>query len=142
MPAEALVTHFPGVAVDHDSRRWFEGLLEGRLLVNRCGDCGRWHLPPLPRCPTCGSAAVAATEVSGRGTVYSVVVFPAAEAPDEAALVMVELDEQEGLRLTAAWSGPPGEARIGRRVEVAWPEPGQDPFPAFGPARAGENGAP
>jgi len=134
IPAEELVARFPDVRIDLDSRAWFEGLLEHRLLVNRCTDCGRWHHPPLPRCPGCWSSAVTATEVAGRGTVFSVVGFPGAGDGDAVALVVVDLDEQDGLRLTTAWAGDPAEARIGRRVVAVWPGSGASPFPAFGPA--------
>lgn len=41
------------------------------LLGARCTACERHHFPASPRCPYCGSDAVAAAQLSGRGTLWA-----------------------------------------------------------------------
>jgi uncharacterized OB-fold protein len=135
---EELVRRFPGQRIDHDNKAMFRGRLEHRLLVNRCGDCGLWHQPPMPICPRCWSANVSPTEVSGRGVIHLAVFLyqgPPAEGVDYSTpypVVTVELDEQEGLRFTSTVVGSPNdEIRIGERVELDWIDRAGMPIPAF-----------
>jgi uncharacterized protein len=140
---ERLRTKFPGASVDHDSAPYFRGLLEHRLLVNRCADCGTWHHPPRALCPACHSEAVAAEPVSGRGVVYLVTLLrqgPRAPGVDYASaphpVVAVELDEQSGLRVTGTVTGcAPTEVRIGQRVRLSWLDRDGCPVLAFTPDR-------
>jgi uncharacterized OB-fold protein len=135
---EELVGRFAGYVLDHDNKAVFRGRLEHRLLVNRCADCGLWHQPPRPMCPRCWSTNVAATEVSGRGTIFMAIFLhqgPPAEGVDYATpypVVTVELDEQEGLRLTSTVVGAPNEEiTIGRRVDLDWIDRAGSPLPVF-----------
>jgi len=135
---EELVGRFAGYVLDHDNKAVFRGRLEHRLLVNRCADCGLWHQPPRPMCPRCWSTNVVATEVSGRGTIFMAIFLhqgPPAEGVDYATpypVVTVELDEQEGLRLTSTVVGAPNEEiTIGRRVELDWIDRAGSPLPVF-----------
>jgi uncharacterized OB-fold protein len=109
-----------------DADAFSAGLLERRLLLNRCRSCGRWHQPPWPSCPDCWSEDVLPTEVSGRGVVHSLAVLRTGDT-----LGVVELDEQEGLRATALLLG--AGSRIGQRVRMAWIDRGGSPVPAFEP---------
>ncbi len=53
---------------------YWEGARRGELLLQRCTVCSTlWH-PPLPRCPSCHSDAVAWVPASGRGRVYTYTV--------------------------------------------------------------------
>ena len=61
---EELWSLFPG-AVDRDSAAHYRGRLRRQLLMNRCADCGTWHAPPKPVCPSCLSDRVEARPVSG-----------------------------------------------------------------------------
>jgi hypothetical protein len=139
-----LVDRFPRVRVDHDNKAYYRGWLERRLLVNRCADCGTWHHPPKPICPRCWSTEVRPTEVGGRGTVYLLMhLHQGAPAPgvDYAAaphpVATVELDEQEGLRITTTIVGcDAGDIEIGMRVTLDWIDRDGVPFPVFRPAGA------
>jgi uncharacterized OB-fold protein len=124
--------------VDADWAAYFEAAAAGRLVLRRCGDCGRLRYPPGAGCQWCASLAFAWTAVAGRGAVYSyAIVVQAIQggfrewAPYP--LVVVELDEQrgepgpdDGLRLVAnlvtADLRPEPEERvaIGARVEVVF----------------------
>jgi uncharacterized OB-fold protein len=133
-----LILRFPGQRIDHDNRAHFEGRLQRRLLMNRCADCGLWHQPPLPICPRCWSTHVVPTEVSGRGTIFLMVLLhqgPPAEGVDYSTpypVVTVDLDEQEGLRFTSTVVGAQNEQiAIGRRVVLDWIERAGAPLPVF-----------
>ncbi|MPY91665.1 MAG: hypothetical protein GEV08_00975 [Acidimicrobiia bacterium] len=129
VPDEGLLDAWPGVRVDADNAAYYAGLLEHRLLVNRCRDCGAWHHPPRSICPRCWSTAVAATEVTGRGRVALFTVLrqgPSRGGADYAAghpLVAVELEEQIGLRVSGTVVDvPPGAITEAMAVELTWPD--------------------
>ncbi|OHU82738.1 Zn-ribbon domain-containing OB-fold protein [Mycobacterium talmoniae] len=74
-----------------------------QLLIEYCGECARWVHPPAGDCPDCG-AALMARPVSGRGTVFTYTVNHHRFNPSLAVpyvIAIVELDEQEGLRVAA-----------------------------------------
>ena len=74
-----------GPDVDLDSRFYWDGLRQHRLLVQRCPACGQYRFPPLPACPTCGTPGGTVVETAARGRVYSwVVVHRALVAREEA----------------------------------------------------------
>lgn len=110
----------PRPARTQDNAFFWEGVEQGRLLVQRCSACGRLQHPPGPMCPACHSLAWEAAQASGRGRVFSYVVFhhppiPPFEYPN--AIVLVELEE--GTRLVSNLVGiDPAEIRIGMPVEV------------------------
>jgi uncharacterized OB-fold protein len=139
MTDEELLARFPGQRIDHDNKDVYRARLERRLLVNRCGDCGLWHQPPRPICPSCWSTNVAPTEVSGRGTIYMAIFLhqgPPATGVDYSAaahpVVTVDLDEQDGLRFTSTVVGSSNEEiAIGRRVELDWIDRDGAPLPVF-----------
>ncbi|HVM67356.1 MAG TPA: OB-fold domain-containing protein [Acidimicrobiales bacterium] len=135
---EELVRLFPGHALSHDNKAAYRGRLERVLLVNRCRACGSWHEPPKPLCPVCWSTDVVPTPVAGTGTIFMAIFLhqgPPAEGVDYATpypVVTVELDEQEGLRVTSTVVGAANEdVRIGRRVRLDWAERGGVPMPVF-----------
>jgi len=54
---------------------YWDGARAGKLLLQRCVQCGHtWH-PPLPICPTCHAANYEWRASSGRGTVYSCTII-------------------------------------------------------------------
>ena len=57
-----------------DTKFFWDGVREHRLLVQRCASCGALRHPPRPMCPACRSLAWETTEATGRGTVYSFVI--------------------------------------------------------------------
>ena len=105
--------------------------------------------PPRPVCPRCHRRDVAWEQASGRGSIVSFTVnhqpwFPGMQVPYVIALV--ELAEQEGLRLTTDLVGcAPEDVRIGMAVrvtfrpvsdDVALPLFEPDPAPAAVPRAA------
>ncbi len=134
---------FPGMSIDRDTVIFFRGLLERRLLLNRCNDCGRWHQPPWPICSVCWSDDVRPTEVRGEGIVHSLAVLhagPPLEGVDYRQgypVAVVELHEQDGLRVVGPVVNCARESlRIGLPVRLTWIERSGAPVPAFEPIRA------
>jgi uncharacterized OB-fold protein len=85
------------------SAPFWAGTARGELLVQACGACGRWRMPPRPMCPHCRSTDVTWEPTSGRGRVWSYIVphpplLPAYSqfAPYNA--IVVELDEDPTIR--------------------------------------------
>jgi uncharacterized OB-fold protein len=127
-----LLQLFAGQPVDQDSIDHYRGLLQRRLLINRCADCGNWHHPPRPICPKCWSLRVRPTEPSGAGTIFLLTFLARGDSPPHP-IATVDLDEQVGLRYTATIEGPakPGEVQVGDCVELTWIERQDREVPAF-----------
>jgi uncharacterized OB-fold protein/acyl dehydratase len=127
----------PRPGTTHDTRFFFDGAKEHRLLIQRCSACGALRHPPQPRCDKCGSYEWDAIESRGRGFVYSFVVnhypqVPAFDYPLPIGLVELE----EGTRLVAQIVDCPIESiTIGMPVEVTWIDADEElSLPAFRPA--------
>ena len=66
------------VKPDPDTKEWWDGTKENRLLVRLCNDCGHKFFPPFPACPGCTSMDLGWHQAEGKGVIYSynVVVQP------------------------------------------------------------------
>jgi len=98
----------PGVVppvTDDDNRFFWQGVAEGRLLLQRCSACGELRHPPGPMCPACLSLDWEAEEANGRGTIYSWVVSHHPTEPDAEPRIVVLVDLEEGVRLVANLQG-------------------------------------
>ncbi|MFG2963712.1 bifunctional MaoC family dehydratase N-terminal/OB-fold nucleic acid binding domain-containing protein [Streptomyces sp. NPDC048288] len=110
----------PRPVVNRDNAGFWEGVAEGRLLIQRCAGCGTLRHPWLPGCNACGSLDWDTVESAGTGTVYSYVVmhhppFPAFDPPY--AVGLIEL--AEGVRMVSNVVGVPyDKVRIGLPVRV------------------------
>ena len=135
-----VLNRYPNAWIDRDSFAMFEGFLEKRLLINQCQECHRFFQPPWPSCPNCWSTDVVPTEVSGKGAIHTFVILHtgALSGVDYVKghpLVVVQLDEQEGLRVTGTMVNCANEdIRIGMPVTLNWVEREGQPVPAFQPA--------
>ena len=81
-----------------DTHPYWEHCAEHELRMQRCEECGHIRFPPSVLCPRCLSEESEWTRLSGRGRVWSWVVFHRAYYPGYAADVpyntaIVELDE-------------------------------------------------
>jgi uncharacterized OB-fold protein len=110
----------PAPGISDDTRFFWDGAREGKLLIQRCKGCGTLRHPPGPVCSSCHSFEWDALQSSGRGTVYSFVVMhypevPPFDYPNPIALVELE----EGTRLVAQLVGvDPSKVEIGQAVQV------------------------
>ena len=102
------------------SEPWFSACAEGRLLIQRCEDCGHYQFYPRVICSSCASSNVQWVEASGKArlTSFSVVrraVSRAYEAPYVVALVEL----QEGPRMMSnIIDVDPQTVRIGAPLSV------------------------
>ena len=135
---EELMDALPGVRLDHDNAPHYRGLLEHRLLINRCDDCGTWHHPPRSVCPRCWSRSVTATDVSGRGTIAMLTFLhqrprrAGGDRNEPYPVVAVELAEQPGLRVAATVvDAAKDDIVLDAPVELAWVERDGRPVAAF-----------
>jgi uncharacterized OB-fold protein len=82
---------------------FWAGTARGELLVQVCGTCGTWRMPPRPMCPVCRSTEVRWEQTSGLGTIWSFAVPHPPLLPAYAALapynvIVVALDENPAIR--------------------------------------------
>jgi uncharacterized OB-fold protein len=107
-----------------DSKPYWDGLAEGRLMIQKCAACGKLRHYPRPVCESCYSMEVTWTQASGRGCVHSWTVAHHAFHPGfkaELPYILALVDLEEGVRMTAQLRGvTPGEMRIGLPVKVAF----------------------
>lgn len=123
----------------HDTRFFWDGLEERKLLIQRCAGCATLRHPPRPMCPRCNALAWEPIAASGRGTVYSFVMPKHPPMPfmgDPYIVALVELDE--GVRLVSNLCDvAPEQATIGMPVELFFAEFDDGlVLPQFRPARA------
>ena len=93
---------FPVPVPDRDTQPFWDGCARGELLIQRCGQCGKWLWQPRPICSRCQTSDPVWTRVSGDGFVASWTVMRPPTLPAFADLVpfvilLVTLDE--GVRL-------------------------------------------
>ena len=113
---------------------WRSGA-DGHLEMQRCAECRSWQHPPNPVCYRCLSRELNFERVSGAGKVYSYTVnhqpwLPHLQEPY--AVIVVELDEQPGLRFVSRLVDTPVEAvTIGMRVRVVFEALSDDLYAPF-----------
>lgn len=107
-----------------DSNPYWEGAKRHEFCLQRCQACGAFRLPPAPLCPECTALGGVWTKVSGRGKVYSFVIFHRAyhkafEKDLPYAVAVIEL--AEGSRLLSNIVGiAPDRIRCDMPVEVTF----------------------
>lgn len=120
----------------HESKPYWDGLTQGRLLLQKCGQCGGLRHYPRPLCDACHSFDVSWVEASGLGTVHSWTISHHAFNPgfrDELPFVLVTVDLAEGVRMLAPLRGvPDAQIRIGLPVRIRFETATADlTLPAF-----------
>ena len=128
----------PVPVVTPESEQYWSAAAAGRLLLNRCDDCGLVYYYPRAHCPDCLSDDVSWIVASGKGEVYSYTVTSVVESwPDEELpLVSAYVELAEGPRmLTAIVNCDPDEVDVGTAVEVTFVPTGEDDvaIPVFEP---------
>ena len=130
----------PVPAFDPLAAFFWESGADGRLRILRCGGCGFYVHPPSHPCPQCFSTEIAPAVVSGDGTVATYTVNVQQWVPGQApySIAVVELDEQQGLRLTSnIVDCDPDEVHIGQRVRVSFIHRNGIYYPVFAPSGGG-----
>lgn len=136
---EELLERYPRLAIDHDSKAYFHGCLERRLVIARCGDCGHYIHFPRRMCPRCWSERVGHEAVSGDGVIHLLCFYhqgrgSAGAFAEPYPVASIELVEQHRLRITSTIVNcAPADIRIGLPVSLAWIDFEGAPVPAFQP---------
>ncbi|WP_448415692.1 Zn-ribbon domain-containing OB-fold protein [Mycolicibacterium sp. XJ1819] len=123
-------------ALHEHNRAFWTGGAQDQLLIAHCGRCARWTSPPAAECPGCGGD-LEPRPVSGRGTVFTHTVNYQPfnpEVPDPYVIAIVELNEQDDLRIAAnIVDCEPDSVYIGMPVEVRFERHDIDGEPVFAP---------
>jgi uncharacterized OB-fold protein len=112
------------------TREFFDGVREGRLIVQRCVACGALSVPPKAVCPDCEGESWSRAELGGDGEVasYTVIRVAPARLAAEAPYVVAVARMTEGVSLLGRLTGVPIDAvRVGLPVRFVMPPAGVDP---------------
>ncbi len=106
------------------SRPYWNAAKRHELALQRCQECGHHRYPAGDTCPRCLSDRLAWVKASGRGTVYSWVVFHQVYHPafaDDAPYAVAVVELEEGARLVSNLVNCKAEdIEIGMPVEVVF----------------------
>ena len=122
-----------------DTKTFWEGCRSQRLTFQKCGDCGHVRWPAAILCPQCHSRNTQWIVSSGRGKVYSFIVYhktfhPAFERELPYVVAIVEMEEGPHL-LSNIVGCSPGEVTCEMPVTVTFEDRGKGfHVPLFRPA--------
>lgn len=111
---------------------FWDGAKAGKLVMQRCNDCGSWIFCPRPICVECNSEKLEWVQMNGKGKVFSFTIIREVVgnalrgfAPD-IPYVTAWVDLDEGPRFCSNIIGCPVESvSIGMPVEVVFEDSGQ-----------------
>jgi len=123
-----------------DTEPYWEYCEKGELRMQKCGNCGHRRFPPSLICPRCLSEDYAWEKLSGRGKVFSWVVFHQVYYPgfaDDVPYNTAIIELEEGPRLHTNIVGCENhDIYIDMLVEVLFEQVDDDIFlPKFKPAQ-------
>jgi uncharacterized protein len=106
------------------SMAYWDGLRDGRLVFQKCDDCGAWLHPPGPVCTRCLSRSLSYQPVSGSGRIYTYTVTHRpmhAEFEADAPYVIAYITLDEGITVVS-WlrNIEPGPGIIGAQVQAVF----------------------
>jgi uncharacterized OB-fold protein len=125
-----------------ETKHFWDGAKQGKLLLQRCGDTGKAYFPPRPFSPYTGTRNVSVFEASGKATLYSYVIHhrPVPGFTPPSAIAVVELEE--GPRLMTNIVGcpqTPEALQLDMPLEVTFEAMDEEiTLPFFRPAPAAE----
>ncbi|MFC4276194.1 Zn-ribbon domain-containing OB-fold protein [Achromobacter aloeverae] len=125
----------PRQGVYVDTRPFWDGISQGRLVLQYCTAAGRFQHYPKPVSAYSGRRTLEWREVSGKGAIYAATVVriagPGVEGRIPLCVATVELDE--GVRIIAnVLNCAPADLAVGKRVRLAIDHLAPDhPYPAF-----------
>lgn len=118
-----------------ETRAFWTGGLDGKLLIMGCKSCGHSIHPPQLICPKCSSEQVEPVESSGRGTIYSFTINHQKWSPDMEVpylVAIIELEDQPRVRITAQIrESDMSDVTIGAEVQVDFEHVDEIAIPFF-----------
>jgi len=123
---------------DADSKPFWEGCRDHKLRFQKCTACGEVRWPPSILCPRCHSQDTQWIESSGRGTIYTFVVYHQAFHPafkEKLPYVVAVVQLEEGpMMITNIVGCPPESLECEMAVQVAWDDVSEEfSLPKFQP---------
>jgi len=102
-------------------REYFEAAAQGRLIIQKCEDCGNTQFPPKALCVSCGQVPDW-IEASGKGKIYTFTVVRRHGVEPFSSLapfVLAMIDIPEGARFMGNITGiDPETTQVGQNVEA------------------------
>jgi hypothetical protein len=127
----------PAPEIAPETAAFWAATAEGRLLLQRCADCGQHLWYPRYVCAHCHSVRLESIEASGRGIIYSFTLTTRGilEYADCGPYVLALVELAEGPRMmTNIVEADPATLSIGQAVEVVFHDTGeQSALPRFRP---------
>ena len=125
-PTGANATIRPAPEPTIDSKPYWDGLKEHRLLLQQCGNCGLVRHYPRPMCDACHSLEVRWIESSRQGRLYAWTEVHHPFVPgfrEEIPYVMATVELEEGVRLQCQMLGAEADAlKLDLPVEIVFRE--------------------
>lgn len=107
--------------------RFLRSLAAGKIVGQRCPECGKVYVPPRGSCPVCAVPTDEAVELSHRGTVstFCIVNIPSQSLTVPVPYVCADilLDGADIPFFHLIQECPVEDVRMGMRVEAVWVEP-------------------
>ena len=107
-----------------DTRTFWEQCKNHRLTFQKCNDCGQVRWPPALVCPQCHSVSHESIESSGKGTVFTFVVYHQAFHPafqEDLPYIVAIVKLEEGPRFISNIVGcEPDQVSCDMPVELVW----------------------
>ncbi|HUT68099.1 MAG TPA: OB-fold domain-containing protein [Dehalococcoidales bacterium] len=94
--------------ITDDNRQYWEYCKQHELRMQQCNDCGYIRFPPGILCPQCHSMDAGWVKLSGRGKIYSFVVYRVSYHPsyaDDIPYAVVVIQLAEGPRMESNITG-------------------------------------
>jgi hypothetical protein len=106
--------------IDDESRQYWEGLKNHKLMIQQCLDCSKYIFYPRTICPHCFSEHLKWVEANGNGLIYSYTVVHRAMPPfkDEVPYVVGIIELEEGVRMMSRIVGDRSQIAIDKPVSV------------------------
>jgi uncharacterized OB-fold protein len=95
---------FPMPRPTPTTQPFWQGLAEGKVLLQQCSDCQHWIFYPRTHCSACLSRNLVWKAVSGKGEIYSFTVARRPTAPQFAGMepqLIAVVELEEGVRMNS-----------------------------------------
>jgi uncharacterized protein len=123
-----------------DDKFFWDGCRKHKLLFQKCLNCGLVRCPPSIICPNCYSDNTKLIEATGKGKVYTYIVYHRAYHPgfeSEVPYVTAVIELEEGPHFLSNIIGcSPDEVKCDMHVKIFWEDiSGEYSLPKFKPYR-------
>lgn len=102
-------------------RKFYDGLLDGKLLATKCRECGELYFPPQVDCPRCKRSDIEWVELSKEGELltYTVINVKPSSFAHYSDYIVGIARLKEGINVTA-WvrEKDPKKLRVGMKVKI------------------------